>query len=102
MTQMYNIFGIMSPDYFKELTDKSNSIGQVLLSHWLAYHGIVAPVIASESPHRNLSAIFHRMSTWVKRIDVRLPPALKFLNEWCESFVSELTKVLFGKLYDSP
>jgi hypothetical protein len=82
MTELYQYFGTMSTKDFNQLVDKSNQIGQILLSHYIAFHVIAYPVIAYESSHRDLGGLFSSFFSWSKNIHSRLPPAFKPLNEW--------------------
>jgi hypothetical protein len=87
MTKMYNIMGILSAEDFHRLVNKSNSIGQILLSHFLAHHIICHPAIIHESPNRNLDSLFVRFTGWENDLHSRLSPALKLLNDWPLSFI---------------
>jgi hypothetical protein len=82
MTELYRHFGVMPTKDFNHLVDTSNHVGQILLSHYIAFHVITYPVITYQSSHRDLSGLFNNFFTWAKDIHARLPPAFKSLNEW--------------------
>jgi hypothetical protein len=103
MTKLYNIFGTMPSDKFTHLVDKSNSIGQILLSYFLAFHVLSYQVISHESPHRDIDNrfVFVRFLRWATDIHQGLPPGLKFLNQWCyDLIITTLPQLLGGEIIE--
>jgi hypothetical protein len=98
MTQLYNVVGIISTESFTQLVDKSNSICQILLSYFLAFHILAYPVILYESPHRDIDIafLFIRFLRWATNIHLNLPPGMRFLNNWSYSLIINAVPDIIG------
>jgi hypothetical protein len=93
---MYNIVGQVSHEEFKQLVDKSNSVGQILLNHFLAFHIITQPVIIHERRDRDFTIWYSTYLAWATGIQSQLPPAFKHLNEWPLSVLQSALPRLIG------
>lgn len=83
---LYDVVGALSFDEFSRLVDKSNSICQILLAHWLAVHHILRPITFLENPGRDISPMFHMIESWCNRIHAALPRTVRSLIEWPMNF----------------
>lgn len=85
LRRVYGMFMMMSQDEFREFTDPSNEVCQLLQAHFVALQLIMTPITRAEFGQRttgNTNNTDGRTGRWLETLHKTIPPHLLQYYEW--------------------
>lgn len=89
MVAIYNVIGTLSATTFNAFVSPSNTIGQILLAHFMALEVVLLPMLEREYEKEfPRNQLINRIN-WFDVIESSVPPECQYFIQWPAGILNE-------------
>ena len=102
MVAIYNVIGMLSNTKFNAFSSPSNTIGQILLAHFMALEVVLLPMLEREFEKTFPTNQLINRCSWFDAIESSVPPEFQHFIRWPAGILNDARErwKAMAKTYD--